>query len=242
MIAGVSAGTVSTALLLPLDNIKVRMQVHENEKAHSVAAKSGGKRTGRLGTLRVIRGIIRYEGVAGFYQGLAPAVIGSSLSWGGFFFVYEGLKKRVRDRKQLSMSSSNVTLTPWDNFSLAVTSGAVMVALTNPVWLIKLRMQLQMKKASESLQPREKQELYTGMVDAARKIVRDEGFWALYKGSVPALLLTSHGGIQFVVYEFLRKHFHHARAKRDDDGGTLSVTQRLEHSFGYLAMGAVSKM
>ena len=137
----------------------------------------------------------------------------------------------------------NVVLTPLDNFSLAVASGAVMVAITNPIWLIKLRMQLQMKKASECLHLNDKQELYTGMFDAAKKIVKEEGFWALYKGSVPALLLTSHGGVQFVVYEFLRKHFHHARAKRDGNGGkNLSVTERFEKSLGYLTMGAISKM
>jgi solute carrier family 25 folate transporter 32 len=263
MAAGVSAGTVSTALLLPLDNIKVRLQVHENENgsngkgtnAAAAAAKSGENRTARLGTLRVVRGVIRHEGLAGFYQGLAPAVLGSSLSWGGFFFVYEGLKKQLKDRKELTNSNNNggnnnvITLTPWDNFSLAVCSGAAMVALTNPIWLIKLRMQLQMKKASEALsrsQHPQQMELYTGMVDAARKIVRDEGFWALYKGSVPALLLTSHGGVQFVVYEFLRKHFHDARrVKRDyniNGGASLSVTERLEKSFGYLTMGAISKM
>lgn len=117
-----------------------------------------------------------------------------------------------------------------------------MVLITNPVWLIKTRMQLQMKKASEryNIKP------YKSMADAARTIVRDEGPLALYRGCGPALLLTSHGGVQFVVYEYLRKHFHFHRVGRmrsnESDAQSMSVWQRLELSSGYLAMGATAKM
>lgn len=236
LVAGLAGGTLSTILLLPLDNIKVRLQVHEGD-SRSVSVEQQRQR--RLGTMRVVRGVIRHEGIAGFYQGLAPALIGSSISWGGFFFVYEGFKKELRRRK--ATSSEDVTLTPLDNFVLACASGGVMVGLTNPIWLIKLRMQLQMKKASQLVHISAKP--YNGMMDAARTIVREEGFLALYKGSGPALLLTSHGGVQFVVYEFLRKHFHYARAKREDPAArNSSVMSRLEKSAGYLTIGAVAKI
>jgi solute carrier family 25 folate transporter 32 len=239
LIAGLAGGTVSTILLFPLDIIKVRLQVHEGDPG--TQKELVNKRT-RLGTMRVVRGVIRHEGFAGLYQGLTPALIGSSVSWGGFFFVYEQFKSQLRQRRAASTGNEQYTLTPVDNFLLACSSGVVMVGLTNPVWLIKVRMQLQMKKASEHIQTTVKP--YNGMIDAARTIVREEGFWALYKGSGPALLLTSHGGVQFVVYEFLRKHFHYARARRDDksDGEMSSVMNRLEKSMGYLTMGAVAKV
>ena len=98
LIAGVTAGAASTALLLPLDNIKVRMQVHEIEKKGKESSTS--KSANRLGAVRVLRGVIRHEGVAGLYQGLTPAVVGSSLSWGGFFFIYEGLKKHLKNKRR----------------------------------------------------------------------------------------------------------------------------------------------
>ena len=238
LVAGFSGGTISTALLLPLDNIKVRLQVHEGEADPS----KHRKRKGRLGSLRIIRGVIKHEGFSGFYQGLTPALVGSAVSWGGFFFVYEGLKTELRRRKINTVGvSRDKDLSSFDNFILACASGGVMVGLTNPLWLIKLRMQLQMKRASQSVQPSVKP--YEGMVDAARTIVREEGFWALYKGSGPALLLTSHGGVQFVVYEFLRKHFHYARASREmKDEEKSSVLDRLEKSTGYLTIGAIAKM
>eukprot|EP00980_Cylindrotheca_fusiformis_P028341 scaffold22592_cov129-Cylindrotheca_fusiformis.AAC.27 len=224
LVAGILGGTVSTMMLLPLDNIKVRMQVHEN-------------RSGQLVSLRIVRGIIHHEGIVGLYQGLSPAIVGSSVSWGGFFFVYEGFKKLLRQRSGLD---ENSPLTPMANFQLACASGAVMVFLTNPIWLIKLRMQLQMKKSSERLQSAPKP--YNGLFHAARTIVKEEGFFALYNGTGPALLLTSHGGVQFVVYEALKKHYHYTRARREPDGADSPVLERLEKSMGYLTMGAVAKI
>jgi len=53
------------------------------------------------------------------------------------------------------------------------------------------------------------------------------------------MFLTTHGGVQFVAYEFLKEQFgSYHRAKKDSGG----VMRRLELSLGYLAMGAVSKI
>ena len=81
LIAGFSGGVASTTLLLPLDVIKVRLQVYEGHQ--------------RLGALRALRGILRYEGLRGLYVGWTPAVVGSAVSWGGYFYVYEGLKHQA---------------------------------------------------------------------------------------------------------------------------------------------------
>jgi solute carrier family 25 (mitochondrial folate transporter), member 32 len=251
MIAGFAGGTVSTSLLLPLDIVKLRLQVTES-------ANPGR----RFRSFRILGGIVKYEGIRGLYQGWTPAVIGSAVSWGGYFYFYEGFKRRLieykvseQQQEQTSLSetrlgnsvpqnasstaadNSTVALTSLDNFVLACSAGAVMVAMTNPIWLVKTRMQLQMRRASEQhrIQP------YANMVDAFRTIVRDEGWLALYKGSGPAMLLTSHGGVQFVVYEYLRKYFHYSRIKREE-GKDVGVWNRLELSAGYLAMGAVAKL
>lgn len=230
LLAGISGGVVSTTLLLPLDVIKVRLQVSEQPR-HNV---SGSETRKRLGAFRAFRSIIRHEGIAGIYQGLTPSVIGSAVSWGGYFYLYEGFKKQLRGSKRTRGKPEE--LTSADNFGMAVISGAIMVFLTNPVWLIKTRIQLQMKKSADSFGLKKP---YKGLVDAARTIVKEEGFWALYKGTVPALALTSHGGVQFVAYEFLKKHFHIARPKHDE---SKSVLERLELSMGFLTMGALSKM
>lgn len=201
----------------------------------------------------MLRGVLKYEGVRGLYQGLVPAVAGSAVSWGGFFYVYETMKRQLRNVKSTYGTNSGdqrtqtgetksqqelPTLTSLDNFILGTGSGVVMVFVTNPVWLIKLRLQLQMTRTSEHLHVKNVTH-YNGFLDAFSKIVKKDGVLGLYKGTGPALMLTSHGGVQFVVYEFLRKHFHYARAQRTADS---SVVKRFEDSLGYLTIGALSKM
>ena len=171
LIAGILAGTVSTVSLLPLDNIKVRLQVNEGNR------KINNPKKTRFASFRLLRGVIRHEGIQGLYQGLTPAVVGSAVSWGGFFFVYKNFKKALRSRKE-SQNRNSSSFSSLENFQLACASGAVMVFLTNPVWLIKLRMQLQMKRTSERLQGTHKP--YKGLTHAARTIIKEEGKVAWY--------------------------------------------------------------
>lgn len=259
-IAGFSAGAVSTMLLLPLDNIKVRLQVNEGPSSSSsttAVSYSIRNNTNRLGAIRMLQGVVKYEGIMGLYQGMVPAMVGSAVSWGGFFCVYENMKRQLIQYKLSNLADDTMnspetvttrrpeippSLNSLDNFMVGTLSGIVMVAFTNPIWLIKLRLQLQMKRTSESLHVK-KVIQYDGFLDAFRQIYKSEGILGLYKGTGPALLLTTHGGVQFVVYEFLRKNFHYARAqRRSTTERSSSVIERFEDSIGYLTIGAFSKM
>jgi solute carrier family 25 (mitochondrial folate transporter), member 32 len=236
LIAGLSSGAASTVLLYPLDLIKVRLQVTE----------SGRKR----GIVRTLRQIVHYEGIQGLYQGLTPALMGSAISWGGYFFFYEEIKKELLHLK--NQNETRNELGSLENFSAACLSGAIMVGFTNPIWLIKTRMQLQMKKFQEhqlkagsmsacavKIKPP-----YKNMMDAARTIVQEEGPLALYKGALPALLLVSHGGVQFVVYEYLKLNFGEYKkvSMSLEEDASYGVFDRLHDSLGYLTMGASSKI
>ena len=261
MIGGFMGGVVSTTLLLPLDIVKLRLQVTES------TSTDPNRKYRSFRAIRIIGGIIKYEGIAGLYQGLTPAVIGSSVSWGGYFFFYENFKQLYVQYKNkpstkddiVNTATTTAQLTSIDNFFLACTSGAIMVGLTNPIWLIKTRMQLQMKRAQQQQQQNlgsksiPAVQPYTGMIDAVRTIIREEGgVKALYKGSGPALLLTSHGGVQFVVYEYLRKHYQAYFISKQNDTEYTSKDRRhqpaksgwskLQQSAGYLTMGGIAKM
>jgi len=244
LLAGFSGGAISTIALYPLDLIKVRLQVNESSL-----------RANRLTATQTVRAVLRHAGISGLYQGLTPAVVGSSISWGGYFYFYEQFKrilKRTKYPQQTAVTLSTTTTTTttctmssMDHFLLACAAGACMVALTNPIWLIKTRMQLQLtgQQQQQQLLPQNNavtmKQPYRNMMDAARTIVRDEGILSLYKGAIPALLLTSHGGVQFVAYEYLKKHFHYARAKRIK--GT-KVMERFHLSIGYVTIGAIAKI
>lgn len=70
-------------------------------------------------------------------------------------------------------------------------AGVLLVFLFNPLWVLKTRMALQGAEVEAAGQRK-----YSGLLEGLRVIVREEGVRGLYKGLVPALLLTSHGAIQ----------------------------------------------
>jgi solute carrier family 25 folate transporter 32 len=111
------AGLSSTVVFYPLDLVKVRFQVAKNV----------------TGIWSKMKEIVRAEGVRGLFGGLSASVVASALSWGGFFYFYENAKKR-RGAGTVLRDALN-----------SVEAGGIMVMFTNPIWLVKTRLQLQEK-------------------------------------------------------------------------------------------------
>eukprot|EP00300_Choanocystis_sp_HF-7_P042448 c9198_g1_i1.p1 GENE.c9198_g1_i1~~c9198_g1_i1.p1 ORF type:complete len:313 (+),score=55.97 c9198_g1_i1:36-941(+) len=184
LVAGTTGGVLAMAALYPLDLLKVRYQAHKTSATP-------------YPSLRVaVVSIVRREGFSALYQGLTPALVGSGVSWGAYFYFYEGIKQRL-------LRENPAGLTSIHHITASVQAGALLVFVTNPIWLIKTRMQLQIKHAAEVAASGAKLTVkpYRGMLDAGATIVREEGFLGLYRGTFSALLLTSHGAVQFAVYE-----------------------------------------
>jgi solute carrier family 25 folate transporter 32 len=160
------------------------------------------------------------------------------------------MKKFLADRRgKRSQSNVLVPSSHFENFGAACASGSIMVFITNPIWLIKTRMQLQLKRTQEAMIKKmpvteNMNAPYRNVFDAARIIVKEEGPFALYKGTIPALLLTSHGGVQFVVYEFLKKEFktQSFEGSKSSQDRMISIEDRLRNSVGFLVMGGCSKV
>ena len=153
------------------------------------------------------------EGLRAVYQGLGPATFGSAVSWGLYFFFYETAKTQ---NKWMIDSNNSWSTKTFVNLCSSTQAGVTTVFCTNPIWLVKTRMQLQVLR-DPSL-PRNDpvnridvngRPLYRNMVNAFGSIVKEEGFFALYRGLVPALLLVSHGVLQFVAYEELKSRVTH---------------------------------
>ena len=177
--AGIIAGGSSTTLLYPLDLVKVRFQADTRGRLSGVA--------------RTLLRVAEAEGPRALFAGLTPALLGSAMSWGGFFYFYEQLRARPADGESAAASA-------WSSGVRSLQAGAITVLLTNPVWLVKTRLQLQ-ERGTLAAAPGS----YRGIAHAFRSIVAEEGWRALYRGVLPALLLTSHGAVQFVCYEQLKR-------------------------------------
>ena len=74
--------------------------------------------------------------------------------------------------------------------------------------------------------------------------MKEEGTLALYKGSVLALMLVSHGGLQFVSHEFLKGNFMKPRdsGRWNKSSGSESgiIEERMSDSLWHLVMGPIS--
>jgi solute carrier family 25 folate transporter 32 len=168
LIAGLAGGSVSTALLHPLDLIKVRLQANEDVPTSTWF----GRQTRRRGLMSMLSSIVRHEGPLSLYNGLSPGLVASAVSWGGYFFFYEKFKSQLSKRRQERVG-------PIQQFFASCAASTVMIAVTNPLWLIKTRMQLQIRLHGDRCPTN--QAYYTGIVNAFQTIIKEEGPAALYK-------------------------------------------------------------
>ncbi|XP_031260749.1 folate transporter 1, chloroplastic isoform X2 [Pistacia vera] len=214
--AGAIAGFATVAAMHPLDVVRTRFQVNDGRVSNLPSYKN---------TAHAILTIARLEGLRGLYAGFSPAVLGSTLSWGLYFFFYGRAKQRYSKNGEEKLS-------PGLHVASAAEAGALVCLCTNPVWLVKTRLQLQT--------PLHQTRPYSGLYDALRTIMTEEGWTALYKGIVPGLFLVSHGAVQFTAYEELRKaivDYKNKKRKQNPDS-----VDNILNSVDYAILGGSSKV
>lgn len=110
-------------------------------------------------------------------------------SWGLYFYLYEGLKQRLKATP--ITADSNLVY-----FGASGIAGACTLVVVNPLWVAKTRMCSQPFTQQSRL----------GLVSCIRQIVAESGGYGLYRGLVPGLFGVSHGAVQFSVYEHLKAY------------------------------------
>lgn len=88
----------------------------------------------------------------------------------------------------------------------AIAGGTTSTLCTNPIWVIKTRLMSQ-ASSSASAALKASPYYYKNTFDAARKMYLHEGIRSFYSGLAPALLGLTHVGVQFPVYEYLKRKF-----------------------------------
>uniref|UniRef100_W5MTB0 Solute carrier family 25 member 32b n=1 Tax=Lepisosteus oculatus TaxID=7918 RepID=W5MTB0_LEPOC len=111
------------------------------------------------------------------------------------FFIYNAIKSYKQESNQSELTASQHLVS-------AAQAGALTLCITNPIWVTKTRLVLQY---DAGIDPSKRQ--YKGMFDALLKIYRYEGIPGLYRGFVPGLFGTSHGALQFMAYEELKREY-----------------------------------
>ncbi|KAF2325127.1 hypothetical protein GH714_022920 [Hevea brasiliensis] len=177
-----SCRSFAATFVCPLDVIKTRFQVHGLPKLDNGSIK-GSLIVGSL------EQIFQKEGLRGMYRGLGPTVLALLPNWAVYFSIYEQLKSLLssNDENHLSIGA---------NMIAASGAGATTTIFTNPLWVVKTRLQTQGMRAG--VVP------YRSTLSALRRIAHEEGIRGLYSGLVPALAGISHVAIQFPIYEKIK--------------------------------------
>ncbi|CAI5701604.1 unnamed protein product [Peronospora effusa] len=166
--AGLAAEAVSCGLWVPIDVIKERMQVQGQSKD---AVKTVQKIYYR-NTLDAVQTIARTEHLGSLYKGYFATLLSFGPFSALYFMFYEKAKTFATKRLDLEDLPAHYTL------ASAAVAGATASFLTNPLDLIKLRLQVQHAYATEA-----NPAVYRGIIDGLTQLIRTEGVLALYKGA-----------------------------------------------------------
>ncbi|KAI1314905.1 mitochondrial aspartate-glutamate transporter agc1 [Mortierella claussenii] len=183
LVAGGVAGGSQVVFTNPLEIVKIRLQVAGE------AAKALDVTTPRPGAIQIVRNL----GIIGLYKGASACLLRDIPFSAIYFPVYAHLKK------DLFKEGPEHRLTIGELLMAGAIAGMPAAYFTTPADVIKTRLQVEAKKG---------QSTYNGIGDAARKIYREEGFRAFFKGG-PARILRSSPqfGTTLMVYEMLQRAF-----------------------------------
>lgn len=196
-LAGMIAEAFSCVLWVPIDVVKERLQIQEK----------GGVGNYR-GSSHALTTIFRTEGLSGIYRGYA-ATLASFGPYSAFYFAfYEKIKAFTLGLNSYQDTTSNGKNTENKaSFLLHLANASLASAMaslvTNPLDLVKLRLQIQrgatVQPAGAHLLPWQP---YSGLVDGLVQIVRTDGLRGLYRGAAARMIF--HGpntAITFAAYE-----------------------------------------
>ncbi|XP_026097316.1 mitochondrial carnitine/acylcarnitine carrier protein [Carassius auratus] len=174
-----AGGVGGVCLLLaghPLDTIKVRLQTQQ-----CVVYR---------GTYDCLRKTVSKEGIFGLYKGMGVPLAGVTPMMALNFFGF-GLGK------ELLQSDPTVPITNTQIYLAGMLAGVFTTVIVAPGERIKCLLQIQTSAS---------QLKYTGPVDCALKLYKEQGIRSVYKGTVLTLIRdVPSNGVYFLTYEYLKK-------------------------------------
>lgn len=200
----------AATLTSPLDVLKTRLQsdfyqaqLQSLRASHPVPPSSSLTSIPRTAllhfreTFQILRSIHVHEGWRALFKGLGPNLIGVVPARAINFYVY-GNGKRILSEY---FNYRNAKETPVGvHLTAAAVAGIATGTATNPIWLVKTRLQLDKSTAEEAGKGRQ----YQNSWDCIKQTVRHEGVRGLYKGLSASYLGVTESTLQWVMYEQMK--------------------------------------
>lgn len=205
-VSGAVAGALTATIVCPLDVLKTQLQV---SRACEVP---------RRNVLGGLSSIAAKEGIKGLYRGLGPTLLALLPNWAVYFTVYDKLKTVLTPMSALGFSAAGsstasssqgphagsaqpVQAGPLVHMSAAAGAGITTLAVTNPLWVVKTRMQTQYLSIVLGENRLVQRLPYRSTLNALYRLATEEGIRGLYSGLAPSLFGVFHVVIQFPLYE-----------------------------------------
>lgn len=172
MMVGGLSGVIGLSTVFPIDLIKTRLQL--------LSAASGSSSTTNIGISSVCRDVYTRHGISGFYRGLIPTAL--------MVAPEKAIKLGVNDYlRDVFCNFDRTKETIPQQVTAGALTGIVQVAVTNPMEIIKIRLQM-----SNGLTP--------------FMAVRELGFRGLYTGSAVTMMRdVPYNIIFFLTYIQLKR-------------------------------------
>ena len=195
-------GATSAILTSPLEVLKTRLQSDfyqsQIRKAHKVPAHSAlSLHRGALlhvrETFQLLYAIPHTEGWRALFKGLGPTLTGVAPARAINFWAYGNGKRIIRDNLNQGREAA------WVHMCAAANAGIITGTATNPIWVIKTRLQLDKNRAERTGSLSNRQ--YKNSLDCIKQTMRAEGVKGLYRGLSASYLGVTESTLQWVLFE-----------------------------------------
>lgn len=179
---GSIAGCIGATVVYPIDLVKTRMQAQKHKALYD-------------NSMDCFKKIIKNEGLKGLYSGLAAQLVGVAPE--------KAIKLTVNDLvRGIGTDDLGKITMPWEIIA-GSSAGACQVIFTNPLEIVKIRLQMQGGQKAKVLAPGEipLKKLTAG------QIIKQLGVKGLYKGASACLLRdVPFSAIYFPTYANIKKY------------------------------------
>jgi len=190
MLAGGLAGLCQIVITTPMELLKIQLQDAGRLAAQMKAAGQSTKDLPKISALSVTRELLATKGISGLYKGVGATMLRDV----SFSVVYFPLFATLNDLGPRKSPDSKEAVFWW-SFVSGMAAGSFSACAVNPADVVKTRLQLINKGVGD--------ETYSGQVDAFKKILKNEGPSAFFKGALCRMIVIAPlFGIAQMVYYF----------------------------------------
>ncbi|OJI96379.1 hypothetical protein ASPVEDRAFT_35772 [Aspergillus versicolor CBS 583.65] len=226
LVAGAAGGMATALLTSPLDVLRTRLQsdYYRSQLKSTISAQHTRPSIARSfithfsETFEILFSIHRVEGWRSLFRGLGPSLTGVVPATAIKFYAYGNCKRLYPELLGINKDATSV------HALSAATAGVVTGTATNPIWLVKTRLQLDRSHANSdgSLRPPQ----YRNSYDCVKQVIRQEGIKGLYRGLMASYLGVIETTLHLAAYERIKVMVAH-HYERHGKAQSSEVTQGL---------------